>query len=151
MTDVAELRSTRPALSPAARALRLQRIFARLQEGASYQDIAAEEGLSRERLRQIVRASTARGTARPDHRKMQFARLEPALRLASRGVAEGDAKAIPLLIRLVDRLDRYCEPGLFVASPLLADLAPRPRRRRRRGGAPRAIDAGLDPSEAQTT
>ncbi len=39
MTDLAELRSTRTALSPAARALRLQRIFARLQEGASYKDM----------------------------------------------------------------------------------------------------------------
>jgi DNA-directed RNA polymerase sigma subunit (sigma70/sigma32) len=84
MTDLAELRSTRPALSPAARALRLQRIFARMQEGASYSDIAAEEGLSRERLRQIVRAASARRGDPLDHRKMQFARLEPALRLASR-------------------------------------------------------------------
>ena len=149
MTDVAETRSTRPALSPAARALRLQRIVARLQEGASYNGIAAEEGLSRERLRQIVRAATARQKSPPDHKKMQFARLEPALRLASRGVAEGDQKAIPLLIKLLDRLDRYCEPGLFEGSPLLADLAPRPRRRRRRAGTPQAIDAGLDPSEGQ--
>jgi hypothetical protein len=38
-------------LSPAARALRLQRIFARLQDGAGYADIAAEKGFSRERLR----------------------------------------------------------------------------------------------------
>jgi len=141
MTDLAEPRSTRPALSPAARALRLQRIFARLQEGASYKDIAAEEGLSRERLRQIVRAAAARGKVLPDHKKMQFARLEPALRLAARGVAEGDAKAIPLLIKLVDRLDRYCDPGLFNDSPLLADLVPRPRRRRR---------GGVDRSGAQT-
>ena len=141
MTDLAEPRSTRPALSPAARALRLQRIFARLQEGASYKDIAAEEGLSRERLRQIVRAAAARGKVLPDHKKMQFARLEPALRLAARGVAEGDAKAIPLLIKLVDRLDRYCDPGLFNDSPLLGDLVPRPRRRRR---------GGVDRSGAQT-
>ena len=35
MTDLAEPRSTRPALSPAARALHLERIFARLQEGGS--------------------------------------------------------------------------------------------------------------------
>src|SRR5271166_1199212 len=127
MTDLAEPRSTRPALSPAARALRLQRIFARLQEGASYKDIAAEEGLSRERLRQIVRAATARGGSAPDHKRMQFARLEPALRLAARGVAEGDAKAIPLLIKLVDRLDRYCEPDVFDDAPLLGDLFPRPK------------------------
>ena len=149
MTDLAKLRSVRPALSPAARALRLQRIFARLQEGASYKDIAAEEGLSRERLRQIIRAATARGRVLPDHKTMQFARLEPALRLAARGVAEGDAKAIPLLLKLVDRLDRYCDPGLFNDSPLLADLVSRRKRRRRRGGAPQAAD-GSELSDAQT-
>src|SRR5208337_36188 len=150
MTDLAEPRSTRPALSPAARALRLQRIFARLQEGASYRDIAAEEGLSRERLRQIVRAATARGKAKPDHKRMQFARLEPALRLAARGVAEGDVKAIPLLLKLVDRLDRYCDPGDFDDSHLLGDLVPRPRRRRRRGSAPQADGAPADRPDAET-
>ena len=142
MTDLQ--RSARPAVSPAARALRLQRIFARLQEGARYKDIAAEEGLSRERLRQIVRAATARGRAPPDHKRMQFARLEPALRLAARSVAEGDAKAILLLIKLVDRLDRYCDPGPFSDSPLLSDLAPRPRRRRR------GVEPPADPPAAQT-
>ncbi len=150
MTALAKLRSVRPAPSPAARALRLQRIFARLQEGASYKDIAAEEGLSRERLRQIARGAAARGRAAPDHKTMQFARLEPALPLAARGVAEGDAKAIPLLLKLLDRLDRYCDPGLFNDSPLLGDLVPRPRRRRRRGGAPQAGDGGSELSDAQT-
>ncbi len=43
MTGSAELRSVRETLSPAARALRLQRIVARLQEGASDKDIAAKE------------------------------------------------------------------------------------------------------------
>ncbi len=148
MTALAKLRSVRPTLSPAARALRLQRIFARLQEGGSYKDIAAEESLSRERLRQIIRAATARGRAAPDHKTMQFARLEPALRLAARGVAEGDTKAIPLLLKLVDRLDRYCAPDLFDDLPLLGDLVSRPRRRRRRGGAPQPGGAKL--SDAQT-
>jgi hypothetical protein len=147
MTDPAEPRSARHSLSPAARALRLQRIFARLQEGASYKDIATEEGLSRERLRQIVKAATARGrtAALPDHKKMQFARLEPALRLAARGVAEGDVKAIPLLLKLVDRLDRYCDPSGFNESPLLRDLVPRARGRRPRRSAPLA--AGEDAVE----
>src|SRR5271166_5289964 len=58
-----------------------------------------------------------------DHKRMQFARLEPALRLAARSVAEGDAKAIPLLIKLVDRLERYSE-------------APAPAPRRRAAGRP---------------
>ena len=155
MTDLAELRSARPTLSPAARALRLQRIFARLQEGASYAAIATEEGLSRERLRQIVKAATTRRRSPPDHKKMQFARLEPALRLAARGVAEGDAKAIPLLLKLVDRLDRYCEPGLFEDSPLLADLVPQSRRRPRRGARlaadEGAVEPGAEPRGAQVS
>ena len=90
MTDLAELRSARPTRSPAARALRLQCIFTRLQEGASYGEIAAEEGLSRERLRQIIRAATVRGGSAPNHKRRQFARLEPALRLVARNVAEGE-------------------------------------------------------------
>lgn len=140
MTDPAEPRAARASLSRAARALRLQRIFARLQEGAGYAAIATEEGLSRERLRQIVKTATSRRGSPPDHKKMQFARLEPALRLAARGVAEGDVKAIPLLIKLVDRLDRYCEPALFDNSPLLADLLPPSRRRQPRRGARLAAD-----------
>jgi hypothetical protein len=80
---------------------------------------------------------------------MQFARLEPALRLAARGVADGDVRAIPLLLKLVDRLDRYCDPGDFNESPLLCDLAPRPRRRRRRSGAPQMGDAPADLSDVQ--
>jgi transposase-like protein len=153
MTDLAEPRSARASLSPTARALRLQRIFARLQEGASYAAIATEEGLSRERLRQIVKAAATRRQSPPDHKKMQFARLEPALRLAARGVAEGDAKAIPLLIKLIDRLDRYCDPGLFEDSPLLADLVPRRRRRRPGRSAPlpsdeEAVEPGAEPPGA---
>jgi hypothetical protein len=95
-----------------------------------------------------VRAAAARGSGRapPNHKRMQFARLEPALRLAARSGADGDAKAIPLLLKLVDRLDRYCDSGDFNDSPLLYDLAPRPRRRRSRGGAPQA--AAADRSDA---
>ena len=147
MTASTPLASARRALSPAARALRLQRIFARLQEGASYKDIAAEEGLSRERLRQIVHAATARRKDPPDHKRMQFARLEPALRLAARGVAEGDVKAIPLLLKLVDRLDRYCAPGDFEHPSLLWELAPRPYRRPRRRPRPQADAAGAPDAE----
>ena len=81
---------------------------------------------------------------------MQFARLEPALRLAARSVAEGDAKAIPLLLKLVDRLDRYCDPGL-ADSPLVADLVPRPKRRRRRFRPPQAGESDADRPDAPAT
>ena len=123
----------RSALSPAARSLRLQRIFARLQDGAAYADIAAEEGFSRERLRQIIRAATApgRGHDGPDHNRMQIARLTPALRLAADGVAQGDAKSIPLLLKIIDRLDRYSnpDPDFNSFSVLMARRRPRSSRR----------------------
>ena len=111
----------------------LQRIFARLQDGAGYGEIVAEEGFSRERLRQIVRAATApgRGYDGPDHKRMQIARLTPALRLAADGVAHGDAKSFPLLLKIIDRLDRYSDP-LDFGSPELF-MEPRRLRPARRG------------------
>src|SRR5271155_2470037 len=128
MTDSPSPRTRHSALSPAARALRLQRIFARLQDGAAYAEVAAEEGFSRERLRQIIRAATApgRGHDGPDHKRMQIARLTPALRLATDGVAHGDAKSIQLLLNIIDRLDRYSDPHPdFNAFSVL--MARRPR------------------------
>jgi hypothetical protein len=63
-------------------------------------------------MRQIIRAATApgRGHDGPDHKRMQIARLTPALRLAADGVAQGDAKSIPLLLKIIDRLDSYSDP-----------------------------------------
>ena len=48
---------------------------------------------------------------------MQIARLTPALRLAAAGVAEGDAKAIPLMLQIMDRFDRYSDPDEYFNSP----------------------------------
>jgi hypothetical protein len=135
----------RPAFSPAQRAMRLQRIFARMQEGLSYKDIAAEEGVSRERLRQIVRAATARKDHAPDHRGMQIARLMPALRLVAWDVENGETKSIPALLKLLDRLDRYSAADRHFLSPAIETLVERPGRRRRLRG-----DAGPEftPEEA---
>ena len=149
MTDAPSPHRSRSALSPAARALRLQRIFARLQDGVSYADIAAEEGFSRERLRQIIRAATApgRGWNGPDHKRMQIARLTPALRLAADGVAQGDAKSIPLLLQIIDRLDRYSDPLEDFSSPELFRERGRPRsaRRGKPAGKKTGGDASADP------
>ena len=41
---------------------------------------------------------------------MQIARLTPALRLAADGVAQGDAKSIPILLKIIDQLDCYSDP-----------------------------------------
>ncbi len=129
--------------------MRLQRVFARIQEGASYTEIAAEENISRERLRQIVRRATLRRGKiyhHPSHKRMQIARLAPALRLAATGVAQGDQKSIPLLLKLVDRLDRYCGPDELFDSPALEELVGRrggKRSRRGRAAKERGFGAAL--------
>ena len=117
--------SFRRSLSPAARAMRLQRVFARMQEGAAYAEIAAEENISRERLGQIIRRATLRQSQddEPSHRQMQVARLTPAFRLAAAGVAKGDVKSIPLLLQLVDRLDRYSDRRKSSNRPAIEEIA----------------------------
>jgi hypothetical protein len=102
-----------PALATsraASRDLRRLRILASLQAGLSYAAIGRAEGLSRERVRQIVaKALDEEGTGtKLDHARVQIARLEPALRLAAGAVADGDLSAIDRLLRVLDRLDRYC-------------------------------------------
>jgi hypothetical protein len=99
-----------PATSRAAsRDLRRLRILASLQAGLSYAAIGRAEGLSRERVRQIVVQALAQDKAESklDHARVQIARLEPALQLAAGAVAEGDLSAIDRLLRVLDRLDRY--------------------------------------------
>jgi hypothetical protein len=85
------------------------RIFARLQEGWSYETIAQQENLSRERIRQIVSDTLAARAIEPrrDHTRLQIARLDPALRLAAGQVAAGDLRAVDRLLRVLDRLDKY--------------------------------------------
>jgi hypothetical protein len=85
------------------------RIMAMLRSGFSYEAIARDHQLTRERIRQIVIASLERkdsGT-RVDQMRVQMARLEPALRLAARGVENGKLSAIGPLLKVLDRLDKY--------------------------------------------
>ena len=80
-----------------------------LRSGFSYEAIAREHQLTRERIRQIVAASleTKDSGTRVDQARVQMARLEPALRLAARGVENGKLNAIGPLLKLLDRLDKY--------------------------------------------
>ena len=96
-------------VTAADRERRRLRILARLQEGWSYEALAEAEALSRERIRQIVKASLDRREVDPnaDFIRLQMARLDPALRLASEKVAEGDLMAIDRLLRVLDRMDKY--------------------------------------------
>ena len=84
------------------------RIMGMVRSGFSYEAIAKDEQLSRERVRQIVVVALAAKGDRPgDHMRVQRARLEPALRLAARGVENGKLSAIPQLLRVLERLDKY--------------------------------------------
>ncbi len=91
------------------REVRRMRIFARLQEGWSYDEIGREEGVTGERIRQIVKQALAAREvdASRDHALLQIARLGPALRLAAAEVAKGEVAAIAPLLRVLERLDKY--------------------------------------------
>ncbi len=73
----------RRRLNVLTKAERRRRIFARLREGWAYDEIAREERVSAERIRQIVsevlnKRVIDRGA---DHAHLQLERLMPALRL----------------------------------------------------------------------
>ena len=78
------------------------RIMGMVRAGFSYEAIAREESVSRERIRQIVTRSLNddSGPSRIDHNRVQMARLEPALRLAARGIENGKLQAIGPLLKV---------------------------------------------------
>src|ERR1700679_1841495 len=88
---------------------RRKRIFARLREGASYEEIAGEEAGSRERIRQIVSEVLQKRAvdSGADHAKLQLDRLAPVMQLAAEAIAAGDVTAITPYLKVLDRLDRY--------------------------------------------
>jgi hypothetical protein len=89
--------------------LRRKRIFAGLRDGLRYDEIAAQEGVTTERIRQIVAEvlKNREVDSGADHAKLQLDRLVPALQIAAEAVASGDVRAIPSYLKVLDRLDRY--------------------------------------------
>jgi hypothetical protein len=88
---------------------RRRRIFASLREGFTYEEIAAEEGVSASRIRQIVSQELEQRAvdSGAEHAKLQLDRLAPAIQLAAEGIAAGDLSAITPYLKALDRLDRY--------------------------------------------
>jgi hypothetical protein len=88
---------------------RRRRIFASLREGFTYDEIAADEGVSPSRIRQIVsKELQQRGVdSGAEHAKLQLDRLAPAIQLAAEAIAGGDISAITPYLKALDRLDRY--------------------------------------------
>jgi uncharacterized protein YdbL (DUF1318 family) len=88
---------------------RRRRIFAQLREGFTYDEIAAEEGVSTSRIRQIVSQELQQRAvdSGAEHAKLQLDRLAPAIQLAAEAIAAGDISAITPYLKALDRLDRY--------------------------------------------
>src|ERR1700734_1125340 len=74
---------------------RRKRIFARLREGLSYDEIAAEECLTATRIRQIVSEVLQKRAvdSGADHAKLQLDRLAPGMQLAAGAIARGGVPA----------------------------------------------------------
>jgi hypothetical protein len=111
--QVPQAARARPRLNPYTKAVRRERIFSQLRLGWSYQAIASEEGLSEQRVRQIVADALKREgvDGERDHALLQLVRLEGAHALAAESVAAGDLKAIGPYLKVLDQLDRYQKPG----------------------------------------
>jgi uncharacterized protein YdbL (DUF1318 family) len=88
---------------------RRRRIFASLREGFTYDEIAADEGVSPSRIRQIVSQELQQRAvdSGAEHAKLQLDRLAPAIQLAAEAMASGDISAITPYLKALDRLDRY--------------------------------------------
>src|SRR6202453_5133719 len=85
---------------------RRRRIFGRLREGFTYDEIAAEEGVSSARLRQIASEELQKRVvdSGADHAKLQLDRLAPAVQLGAEAIAAGDISAINPYLKALDRL-----------------------------------------------
>ena len=88
---------------------RRRRIFASLREGFTYDEIAADEGVSPSRIRQIVSKELQQRAvdSGAEHAKLQLDRLAPAIQLAAEAMAAGDISAITPYLKALDQLDRY--------------------------------------------
>jgi hypothetical protein len=115
--------AARPRLNPYTKALRRERIFARLRLGWPFAEIAREERVSERRVRKIVSDALKRQTVddAPDHALLQLFRLEGAQALAAEAIHAGDLQAIAPYLKVLERLDRYHKAG--ATKPVYDDAA----------------------------
>ncbi len=96
-------------LNTFGRAMRRARILARIREGWAYDEVAREEGVSRERIRQIVSEvlQKRKVDSGADHARLQLMRLERMMHFTGEALMGGDLKVGWLYLQTLDRLDRY--------------------------------------------
>jgi hypothetical protein len=109
---------------------RNRRLIEYLMVGRTLDDIAAREGLSVRRTREIVRASLAR---RPldtpaEFVQLQIRRLSEAMLVAYGAMSGGNLKAVDRVIAIVREFDRYHRFALGLPAPVeLPAMAASPR------------------------
>jgi hypothetical protein len=93
--------------------VRQVRILGWLQAGLSHAEIAGLEGLSRDRVRNIVMQALKdrQEDGIYDRRLLAEVRLAPALRLAARAVNEGKLEGVDRMVRVIDRLEKLHTPA----------------------------------------
>ena len=92
-------RTRRRRLGAHGMMFRRRRVFSRLREGFTYDEIAHEEGVSSSRIRQIVFEGL--------QKRLQLDHIAPAVQLGAEAIAAGDIAAINPYLKALDRLDRY--------------------------------------------
>jgi hypothetical protein len=114
MEEAAAQRRARPRLNHYTKALRRERIFARIKLGWTYQRIARAEGVTDRRIRQIVTDALRRQEldGPTDHALIQRMRLESAHELVAQAVDAGDLAAIDPLLKVLERIDRHRKAGM---------------------------------------
>jgi hypothetical protein len=109
MADPTTPKPKRRRLNMAGRRDRRARIFGRLRDGWSYEEIGRSETLSAARVRDIVSEALAKRTIDDgsDHARLQLVRLAPVLRLTADAIAEGNLSTVQPFLRVLDRMDKY--------------------------------------------
>jgi hypothetical protein len=104
-------KAPRPRLNLIGRTARTKRIFARMREGWAYDEIARDEGLSAERVRQIVAEVLGKRVIdRGPHPCAPATRTPHAgAEARGRGGRARRDQAIAPLIKVIDRMDRHQE------------------------------------------
>ena len=109
MPDPTTPKPKRRRLNMAGRRDRRARIFSRLRDGWSYEEIGRSETLSAARVRDIVSQTLAKRAIDDgsDHARLQLERLAPVLRLTADAIGEGDLSAVAPFLRVLERMDKY--------------------------------------------
>jgi hypothetical protein len=94
-------------------------ILAALVAGASVDEIATTQQLSRKRVEKLLREELQRLWVAParEYARLQIARLENIIAILRAKAGKGDLPSIDRVLRILDRMDRYHGFSKFLPAP----------------------------------